>query len=153
MRMLLFFVLGLTFASPAAAADNVTLKSDVFVAREVKDAAGKTMTRLEPPKLVTPGDRLVFVLDYKNQGAAPATGFTVTNPVPAAVSYTDASTGAVVSADGGKSWGQLAALKVAGSDGQPRAATAADVTHIRWTLARAVPAGQGGKLQFRGVVK
>lgn len=153
MRTLLFTAMALFAAPPALAADDMTLKSDVFVARDVKDAAGKTTMRLEPPKLVTPGDRLVFVLDYKNQGTAPATGFTVTNPVPAAVSYTDASTGAVVSADGGKSWGQLAALKVLGADGQPRAATAADVTHIRWTLAQAVPAGQGGKLQFRGVVR
>lgn len=153
MRMTLLPLLAL-IAAPALAADNVTLKSDVFVQREIKDAGGKASMVLQPPRMVTPGDRLVFVLNYKNQGDAPATDFTVTNPIPAAVLYADqASAGEIVSADGGKSWGALAALKVAGADGKPRAATAADVTHIRWTLARPLPAGQGGKLQFSGIVK
>lgn len=141
-------------SAPAIAAEKVVLTSDVFVAREVRDAAGKTATVLQPPKTVTPGDRLVFVLDYKNIGDAAATDFIVTNPIPSAVLYAnDASAGAVVSVDGGKSWGALAALTVRGIDGKPRAAVTSDVTHIRWTLAKPVPAGAGGKLRFAGVVR
>lgn len=140
-------------AAPALAADNVSLKSDVFVAREVRDAAGRTTTVLQPPKLVTPGDKLVFVLSYRNEGAAPATQFTATNPIPSAVVYAgQASQGEAVSVDGGKNWGALASLKVRGSDGKQRAAATADVTHIRWTLTRVAP-GQSGKLQFNGIVR
>ncbi len=153
MRTLLLLFTAMTASMPALAADDVRLTSDVFVAREVVDAAGKRETVLQPPKTVTPGDRLVFVLDYKNQGAAPAADFTVTNPIPAAVAYAnDASPGALVSVDG-KLFGALPALAVPGADGKPRAAVAADVTHIRWTLAKALPAGAGGKLRFAGIVR
>lgn len=154
MRFALPLVLLLSAAVPAQAADNVSLKSDVFVQRTVTDAAGRKSTVLAPPKMVTPGDRLVFVLNYRNAGTAPATDFTVTNPIPAAVVYADqASAGAQVSVDGGKAWGTLSTLTVAGANGTRRAATTADVTHVRWTLKRPIAAGQGGKLQFAGVVR
>lgn len=145
----------LAFAAPAAAAGaDVTLASDVFVERTSQDAQGKKKVALEPPGIVTPGDRLVFQLSYRNGGAQPATGFEVTNPVPASVVFTgvdDAS--AKVSVDGGKSWGALAALEIAQPDGSKRPAAAADVTHVRWSFAQAIPAGTAGKLSFRGVVK
>jgi uncharacterized repeat protein (TIGR01451 family) len=103
---------------------------------------------------VTPGDRLLFVLSYKNMGAQPASDFVVTNPVPAAVAYTGSEDETpMVSVDGGKTWGALASLSVTQADGTTRAAAPRDVTHVRWALGRAIPAGQGGKLSFRGVVK
>ena len=103
------------FFAPAAAlaAENVALSSEVLVERTRAGADGKPVTVREAPGVVTPGDKLVFQLGYKNQGAQPATGFTLTNPIPEAVSYTGSeSEGATVSIDGGKSWGQLALLKV-----------------------------------------
>ena len=145
----------LALAAPAAAfaAGDVTLASEVFVERVHEDAQGKKQVVLEPPAVVTPGDRLVFQLSYRNAGTQPATGFEITNPVPQAIAFTGAEGNAVVSVDGGKSWGTLAALKVAQPDGTSRPATAADVTHIRWSFSQPIPAGNGGKLSFRGVVK
>lgn len=154
MRFILPALFTLFAAAPAFAADNMTLKSDVFVAREVRDAAGRVTTVLAPPKMVTPGDRLLFVLNYRNGGTAPATAFTVTNPIPGAVVYANqASGGEQVSVDGGKSFGPLGALRIRGANGTARAAAAADVTHIRWTLKTPVAPGQGGKLQFNGIVR
>jgi uncharacterized repeat protein (TIGR01451 family) len=104
--------------------------------------------------VVTPGDRLVFVLGYRNAGAEPATGFVLTDPIPPSVSFTgsdDAS--AVVSVDGGRSWGKLASLKVVQADGTSRPAVAADVTHVRWSFDRPIASGSGGELSFQGVVK
>lgn len=145
----------LAFLVPAAAiaAQDVTINSAAFVERTVQDVSGKSKTVLEAPKVVTPGDRVVFVLTYRNAGTQPATGFVINNPLPAAVSY-ESSEGAqpAVSVDGGRSWGQLAALKIAQPDGTVRPATPADVTHLRWTFAAIAP-GQSGKLSFRGVVK
>lgn len=138
----------------ASAADNVSLTSKVLVERVKPGADGKPVTVREEPGVVTPGDRLVFVLGYRNGGTEPATGFTLTNPIPPSVAFAgtdDAS--AVVSVDGGKSWGALAALKVVQADGTSRAAVAADVTHIRWSFGQPIAAGSGGELSFRGVVE
>ena len=138
----------------ASAADGVSLTSKVFVERMKPGADGKPVTVREEPGVVTPGDRLVFVLGYRNGGAQPATGFTLTNPIPPAIAFTgtdDAS--AVVSVDGGKTWGALASLKVVAADGTRRPAVPADVTHVRWSLGRPIAAGSGGELSFRGVVE
>jgi len=138
----------------ATAADNVSLTSKVFVERVKPGADGKPLTVREEPGVVTPGDRLVFVLKYRNAGAQAATGFTLTNPIPPSVDFVatdDAS--ASVSVDGGKSWGTLASLKVVAADGTRRPAVAADVTHIRWSFGQPIAAGSGGELSFRGVVE
>jgi uncharacterized repeat protein (TIGR01451 family) len=142
-------------AAPAAAlaADNVTLSSHAFVEKVKPGPNGKPVTVLEEPKLVTPGDRLVFELSYRNQGAKPATGFVITDPIPSAVTFAGSeSAGAVYSVDGGRTWGPLASLRVATANGGSRPATATDVTHVRWNFP-AIPAGAGGKVSFRGVVK
>jgi uncharacterized repeat protein (TIGR01451 family) len=154
MNKIILFMLALIAPAAAAAAEEVSLSSEVFVEKIVADAKGGSKTVREAPKVVTPGDKLVFVLSYKNQGAQPATGFTVTNPLPASVGFAAVEdAGAAVSVDGGKSWGQLAALKVALADGSSRPATAADVTHIRWSFAQPIAAGSSGQLSFRAVVK
>lgn len=140
---------------PGAAFANgqVALTSDVFVEKQSMDAAGRTRLVLEEPKLVVPGDKLVFVLKYQNKSSSPATNFVVTNPLPSAVTFQNAlNDGAVVSVDGGRNWGLLSTLKV--KDGATlRSANAADVTHIRWTFTKPIPAGSAGKLMFRGIVR
>lgn len=152
MRLFLLAILGL-MAAPAAA-NPVALSNSVFVERVSTDAKGNRKVVLEEPKVVTPGDRLVFVLNYRNASAKPAEKFVVTNPMPAAVQYAEAGDGtAQVSVDGGKSWGALAALQVADRDGTMRPARAEDVTHIRWAFNAPIPAGGSGKLMFRGIVK
>jgi uncharacterized repeat protein (TIGR01451 family) len=147
-------ILALIAPAAAFAADNVALSSEIFVERVKTGADGKPVTVRETPKVVTPGDKLVFELSYRNQGAQPATGFALTDPIPQSVVFAGSeSPGAIVSVDGGKSWGPLASLRVAGPNGASRPAVAADVTHIRWSFSQAIPAGGSGKLSFRGVVK
>ncbi len=153
--MMKWLLLGLAALLPDAtlAHNHVALVSDVFVEKPVKDQAGRTKLILEEPKIVVPGDRLVFVLKYQNNGQAPATNFIVTNPLPPAVQFEGAvDNGAQVSVDGGRSWGALATLKV--KDGSSvRFAHPGDVTHIRWTFANPIPVGSAGKLMFRGIVR
>jgi uncharacterized repeat protein (TIGR01451 family) len=153
MKHLVFTFAALLSPVAAHAANDVALTSTVFVEKIVQ-ANGQQKIVLEPPKLVVPGDKLVFVLNYVNKGATPATDFVVTNPLPGAVAYqSSADQAAIVSIDGGRSWGTLGRLKVKESDGSVRGARPEDVTHVRWTFARAIPAGQTGKLSFRGVVR
>jgi uncharacterized repeat protein (TIGR01451 family) len=149
----LLILLALILPSGALAQNQVALTSEVFVERTTTDAAGIASVSLEAPGVVTPGDRLVFVLSYRNNGAAPAADFVVTNPIPESVSFAGSeSAGAVYSVDGGRNWGALAALSIANADGTSRPAGLADVTHVRWRLA-SIPAAAGGELRFRGVVK
>jgi uncharacterized repeat protein (TIGR01451 family) len=153
MKLLLAFFALLTPLT-AHAANEVALTSSVFVEKSVPQADGKTRLVLEEPKVVVPGDRLVFVLNYKNLGGKPATDFVVTNPMPGAVAYQGTGdTGAIVSVDGGKSWGAMAGLKVRKADGSIRAAYPEDVTHVRWAMKAPIPVGAAGKLSFRGVVR
>ncbi|RHW16334.1 DUF11 domain-containing protein [Sphingomonas gilva] len=153
MKRLVFALAALLSPALAHAANDVALTSAVFVEKTVL-ANGQQKIVLEEPSLVVPGDKLVFVLNYRNRGATPATDFVVTNPMPGAVAFQSSpDQAAVVSIDGGRSWGTLSSLKVKESDGTVRGARPEDVTHVRWTFAKAIPAGQGGKLSFRGVVR
>ena len=151
---LLIALLALLAPVAAQAANDVALTSSVFVEKSVPQADGKTRLVLEEPRVVVPGDRLVFVLAYKNLGGKPATDFVVTNPMPGAVAYQGTGdAGAIVSVDGGKSWGPMASLKVRKADGSARAAYPEDVTHVRWAMRAPIPVGATGKLSFRGVVR
>lgn len=154
MRTLFFLLLAALMPGQALAANQVALDNHVFVERVSTDAQGKQRILLEEPKVVVPGDRLVFVLNYRNAGAQPADKFVITNPLPDAVRFADAGdTRPLFSVDGGKQWGLLADLSVPMTDGTRRAAQAADVTHIRWAFQNPIPVGGTGKLMFRGVVK
>ncbi|HEY5722499.1 MAG TPA: hypothetical protein VIT45_09270 [Allosphingosinicella sp.] len=147
-------LLALAAPSAAWAADSVSLTSEVLVEYVKQQADGSSRVVREEPKVVTPGDKLVFLLSYRNGGAQPAGGFVVTNPIPPEVAFSGGeSEGAIVSVDGGKSWGPLPSLKVANADGSVRPATPDDVTHIRWSFAQPIEAGRAGQLSFRGVVK
>jgi uncharacterized repeat protein (TIGR01451 family) len=148
----LIAVAALAAPATAAASSQVTLASDVFVERIHQGPSGRATTKLEPPKTVTPGDRLVFVLSYRNSGIEPANGFVVTNPVPDAVAFADAED-AEVSVDWGRSWGRLPSLTVRRSDGSSRPAQPGDVTHVRWRIRQAIAAGDSGKLSFRAVAR
>ncbi|WP_228241769.1 hypothetical protein [Porphyrobacter sp. GA68] len=132
-------------AVPALAQDNVALTSEVHVVRVVD---GKE--QLDPPASVLPGDRLVFTTRYRNAGSVSVDNFVVTNPLPAPVVL--ASDGAfAVSVDGGRTFGPLAEQRIT-EDGAARAATTADVTHVRWNLPSIAP-GAGGELSYFATVR
>ena len=154
MRLSLLVFAAAMLPGQALAANQVALDNKVFVERVSLDANGKQRILLEEPKVVVPGDKLVFVLNYRNASAQPADKFVITNPLPAAVSFADAGdTRPFVSVDGGKAWGLLPDLTIRQTDGTVRAAQPADVTHIRWAFQNPIPAGANGKLMFRGIVK
>lgn len=157
MKRILIAALGtvLIATAPAVAAaqtNPVELIGDVKVDKVVVEN-GKEKHVLVEPGVVVPGDALLFSTSYRNTGAAPIKDFVVTNPLPGAVQLApQGSDQLVVSVDGGKTFGKLAVLRVAGSDGAPRAAVPADVTHIRWVLAVLAP-GASGSLSYHAIVR
>ena len=150
-----FFLAAL--AAPAslfAQAQSVALTSKAFVVKQVPDGPGKTKNTLVTPERVLPGEALVFMLEYKNTGAKPATAFVINNPIPENVIYTGAEQPwAEVSVDRGKTFGQLAALKVAKADGTMRPALPTDVTAVRWKFAQPIAPAAEGRVTFYGMVK
>ena len=145
----------IVFAIPAAAAASpgaVVLKGDVKLETTVVEKGVEKIV-LATPKVVVPGNKLLFSTSYRNDGTAPVQNFVVTNPVPEgiAVAAPDAAN-LTVSVDGGKTWGKLAALTVKDAKGVARPAQSADVTHVRWTLATIAP-GTGGAVAYHAIVK
>lgn len=144
-----------TFAAPIAqaqAAQPIELKGDVKLDKIVVENGQDKHVMIEP-KVVVPGDKLVFATAYRNTGSAAVNNFVVTNPIPAGVMLApDGSAAADVSVNGGKTWGKLASLTVVAADGTKRPAQSSDVTHVRWTLA-VVAAGATGTLSYRAIVR
>ena len=139
-------------AAAAAAPGAVVLRGDVKLETTVVEN-GVEKTVLATPKVVVPGNRLVFSTSYRNQDASPVQNFVVTNPVPAGIAVSPASaTGLIVSVDGGKVWGTLAALTVTDAKGVATPAQATDITHVRWTLATIAP-GAGGAVSYHAIVR
>lgn len=144
-------------AVPAIAATQSPLEiaSKIFVAERKLAADGTVHTALVPAKKAVPGDQVVFVLAYRNTGAAPLSNLVFNNPVPAGVAYrapAEGSPAPELSVDG-KTFGALASLRVPVAGGASRPAGANDVTHVRWRLNGALAAGGKGQFAFQAVLK
>ena len=144
-----------SLAAPALAqnAQPVQLAGEVKLERTVTGPDGTPKIERVAPEVIVPGDRLIFSTAYRNAGVEPVENFVVRNALPGPVRLADdADAALVVSVDGGKSWGLLKELQVAGEDGTSRPAQAADVTHVRWTLALVKP-GEGGRIEYPAIIR
>jgi uncharacterized repeat protein (TIGR01451 family) len=144
-----------TFLTTTAFAQNVKLTNAVFKEGEIKTANGKIEHKLLPANVITPGDKIIFIMGYSNIGTKAADRVTITNPVPPQVSYLGGNTEnePTVSVDGGKAFGALATLTIKNADGLTRPARTSDVTHVRWQFARALTPGETGQVSYRGQLK
>ena len=149
-----YILAAIALPTAAWAASPLQVTTQVMVEQRVAAHDGSTSLKLVPPRRVVPGDRVTLVISYRNTGASPLGNVVLANPVPRGMAYRAAAPGTPapeVSVDG-RSYGALAALKVRGTDGASRAATAADVVAVRWRLANPVPAGAEGRLAFQAVL-
>jgi uncharacterized repeat protein (TIGR01451 family) len=126
--------------SPAAADPAQTLSVTMTAELEqVQAGNGRVTVRLLPADHVVPGDSLIFTLQVRNTGSAAVPMPQFSAPIPKHTSYVADSAVAPAaeisySVDAGQSFDEPQNLRVPGADGAPRPATAADYTHIRWTL-------------------
>lgn len=137
----------------AGATSTVALKSAVFVERATTTPDGKAKIELRAASTVSPGDKLVFILTYRNESSRPVPDVIITNPVPAPVAFDGTAATADVSVDGGRTWGPLRSLIVKDDSGAARSAMPFDVTHIRWAITKPLPPGATGRLSFKGTVR
>lgn len=152
---LIAVLLTATAATASAAAGPLQVTTSVLVENRVAAADGTTRVVLVKPGKVTPGDRVVFVLAYRNTGAQPLADVVLANPLPREIAYRSPSPGSPapdLSVDG-KTYGALGTLRVRGPGGGMRPAGADDVTSVRWRLANPIPAGSQGQFAFQAVLK
>ncbi|SRR6266567_281750 len=137
---------------------ELTTRAEVEVVQ--KGAQGeKLVQRVEASTAnVAPGDTVIYIVTYLNNGDDPATDVAINNPVPEHMVYVDKSAEGKdaridFSVDKGKSYAPLSKLKIENSKGMERPARPADVTNVRWILERPVKAGETGSVSYRAKVK
>ena len=151
----LVIILATLTAVPALAGGPLSVESSMLTLRKTAAADGTTLLSLVPAAKVVPGDRVIIRLAYRNTGAAPIGNVVLDNPLPKGIAYRAPSAGSPVpelSVDG-RNFGPLTTLRVTARDGSARAATADDVTHVRWRIAAPVPAGAQGHVSLDAVLK
>lgn len=154
-KALLFAAVMLPLA--AWAEDMVVFKSEVFQEVTVNEG-GEQKTKLQPVEKVLPGDEVIYILSFANEGDTEASNLIINNPIPEHTWYRQGSafgagTQISVSVNGGKKYGQLVELTVPLADGGERTATFKDVTHVRWALDYALQPGKTGTVSYRAVVQ
>lgn len=164
MKKLLPVVVALAMLAPAAAWTQqkgaIQLKSRAEVElteRSEKGAQVKKLVELAKTPTV-PGTTVIFTTTYTNTGKQPAHAVVVTNPVPEHTVYVDQSAegknaSIAFSVDKGRTYGAPEKLVIRNPDRTTRKATAADYTHIRWTLTAPIAPGGTGSVSFAAKIK
>jgi uncharacterized repeat protein (TIGR01451 family) len=137
-----------------ATAQPVELVTRVMVEMREPARDGTTRIVLAPAARVTPGNRVVYQISYRNTGREAARDLVIANPVPAGLIYAGPAQGSPepeLSVDGAR-FGTLSQLSVRTVTGT-RAATSADVRVVRWRLVKPVAAGGSGQVSFRAILK
>ena len=148
--------LGALALAPAAALAQVSATQAVVMEKVSVGPDGRTEIEREPAERVIPGDRIAYVLTYRNEGAEAAEDLVLVMPVPETMTVVAGSEeGGIAdySIDGGRTWGAFSALRVPAEEGGIRPAVADDVTHLRWTLADRLAPGEAGEVSYRATLR
>ena len=124
-------------SNPVLAEIKLTTTAEIEVTK-INQRGEKIVERTTATRVI-PGTEVIYTITAKNTGTEPADNVVVTNPIPSQMTYVDDSafgdrTTITFSVDGGKTYHPANKLTVKGTDGKTHAATAADYTHVRWTL-------------------
>ncbi|HHL42483.1 MAG TPA: hypothetical protein ENJ42_02600 [Hellea balneolensis] len=142
----------------AMTANALTAKQIVEREVIVQSEDGRKIVKREAADKVVPGERVVYSLEYFNDGDKPVNDIVLVMPVPKEIKYLDNSAETkqaetLYSVDGGKEFAKRDQLTVKLANGGSRSARAADITHIRWTINNEVAPGAKGTLEFKGLLK
>ncbi|CCW19032.1 hypothetical protein EBBID32_33910 [Sphingobium indicum BiD32] len=144
---------GLAVPQAAWAQPGVRLDTQMFVERVTTDVNGRSRRILASADRVTPGDQLIVIVHWRNDGSAPLRDQAVIRPLPRGVQIDPSDPSMQVSVDGGMHWGRMDQLWLPTPLGGTRRAVAADITHVRWSLPDAVPPGHAGRLSYRATMR
>lgn len=147
----------LTAITAPAYASGLTANQAVEVVVTETAEDGTISTTYVPAEKIAPGDELRYVIVFENAGTEAANNIRLEMPVPSEVEYVEGSVDAQIatitySIDQGATYADRDALRVADEDGE-RAATADEITHIRWSFADSIAPGQSGEISYRGILQ
>jgi uncharacterized repeat protein (TIGR01451 family) len=150
--------LSLAFMALGVSANALTATQKVEKEITVTQADGTNMIQRVSAEEVTPGEKVVYTVDFLNDSAEPASDLVLAMPVPSDIRFLEGSAdkdGAVVkySIDGGSSFAERSALMLPSVAGGTRAATPDDITHIQWRIAGPLPVGGRDAVTFKGRLK
>ncbi|MFN4114608.1 MAG: hypothetical protein ACK4GD_11770 [Sphingomonadaceae bacterium] len=148
MKKILLALAAATLAAGATAAQTgMEISRAVFIERKAPVAPGRMALSLEPATTLKRGDVVVLMLEWSAPGRPD--GFVLSSRVPRDLAFRrSGGMNPQVSADGGKSWGELGTLRI----GQ-RKASPEDVTHLRWQVSDAEAALGRGTLTYSAIVR
>lgn len=144
------------FSSQLMAQIEVTAVAEIEVSET--NAQGEKTVKRTAATSVVPGTEVIYTITARNSGTEVADSIVVTNPVPKQTVYVDGSAfgpDAVISfsVDGGNTYDAAQKLMIKDTTGKPRAATAEDYTHVRWTFQFKLNPGQEADVWYRARVK
>jgi len=150
----------LTAALLATGSQSYALTASQTVEKEivVQQPDGTEMVLREAADMVTPGERVVYTLNFTNDDAQPATDLVLTMPIPQEVRFMEGTASEtnmtpVFSADGGNNFSTRDQVRIRNSDGDLIRASSGDITHIRWTVPGPIAVGETGNLSFKGILR
>jgi len=148
-------IAAMTFGVSASA---LTAEQKVYKEVQTKTPAGEIIYSRGEAKLVTPGENVIYALEYENDQAEPAGDIVLTMPIPSDVAYIEGSAetqtaSLLYSADNGDSFAAREDVMTIDQDGSLRSAKAEELTHIRWKVKEKVAPSAGGELSFKGRLK
>ena len=156
MNKLSISLLALALSASPALAEVV---AEQAVEQEIVKKAADGSVKLErvAATVVAPGDEVIYSIRFNNNGAEPAGDIVMVMPVPEEITYVEGSAAGrpskiTFSADGGNTYLTRGRLTVK-EEGVERAATGAEITHIKWTIDEPLAPEARAEVFYRGVVK
>jgi len=156
---LMSVVASLFLAAASVAQESSTLDVQTTVQKEVvvTDSNGNESTELVDADTVVPGERVIYTTSFRNTGAEAAENVVITNPISDSLEYVLGSAfgpGMTLefSVDGGASFADASTLEVT-DNGETRAATPDDYTHVRWRMTDDLAPGAQGVVRFAAILK
>lgn len=146
-------LLGSAVSASALVASQSIQKETTIITED-----GTTQVVRTAADTVVPGERIVYTINYTNDKAEAVNDIVLTLTVPPEVTFVEGSAdkaGAVVSysTDNGASFTSRQSAMVMETGGNIRAASADDITAVRWTVAGPVAAGVSDALSFSANLK
>lgn len=151
-------VLSAAMLASAVSASALTATQKVEKEIVVTQSDGTSVTQRVSADEVTPGEKVVYTVDFLNDSNEPASDLVLAMPVPSDIRYLEGTAdreGADVkfSVDGGESFSERSVLTLPAVGGGTRSATSDDITHIQWRIAGPVPVGARDAVAFKGRLK
>lgn len=120
---------------------------------EQSDVNGGVRRALSTATTMRSGDRLLFVIRYRNVGATSLAGTAIVSALPPRLAIDPGQHSRIeVSVDGGRRWDRPGATFTSGPDGRLTPAIGQPVTHIRVKIDRRIAPGATGQEMFRATI-